>query len=101
MLHGGKRSGSGRPRGSENALSQDVKGMVLSALDELGGQDFLTEQARENPVAFLTLIGKMIPRQVNADIGSSIDPAIELEKMKQRSIDVKLRLVEDLAKSGA
>ena len=37
--------------------------MTLKALDIVGGTNYLVSQAKENPVAFLTLLGKMIPRQ--------------------------------------
>lgn len=35
--------------------------MILCALDGVGGQVYLEEQARENPASFLTLIGKVLP----------------------------------------
>jgi hypothetical protein len=38
--------------------------MILGALDEAGGQDYLMKQAIENPNAFMTLIGKVLPMQV-------------------------------------
>jgi hypothetical protein len=37
--------------------------MILGALDDAGGQDYLAEQARENPIAFLTLLGRVLPRE--------------------------------------
>jgi hypothetical protein len=42
--------------------------MILGALDDAGGQDYLVEQARENPVAFMTLIGKVLPLHVDATV---------------------------------
>ena len=35
--------------------------MILAALDQNGGTEYLSAQARENPTAFLTLIGKVLP----------------------------------------
>ncbi len=35
--------------------------MILGALDAQGGQEYLVRQAEENPVAFLTLLGKVLP----------------------------------------
>lgn len=55
----------GRPKGVPNKLTTEVKQMVLDALSEVGGVSYLVEQAREKPVAFIGLIGKIIPLQVN------------------------------------
>ena len=38
--------------------------MILGALDQAGGQQYLAEQARANPAAFMTLLGKVLPHQV-------------------------------------
>jgi hypothetical protein len=38
--------------------------MVLQALSGAGGVDYLQKQATENPTAFLTLVGKVLPLQV-------------------------------------
>ena len=51
-------SGQGRPRGVPNKLNADLRAMILGALSEAGGQEYLARQANENPTAFLTLIGK-------------------------------------------
>ena len=37
--------------------------MILGALDDAGGQAYLTEQARENPVAFMALLARLLPRE--------------------------------------
>lgn len=42
--------------------------MVEQALHEAGGVAYLTEQARENPSAFLALVGKLLPRNVTAEV---------------------------------
>ncbi len=41
--------------------------MILQALDEAGGADYLKEQAERNPAAFLTLVGKIMPRDIKAE----------------------------------
>lgn len=38
--------------------------MIRNALDQAGGEAYLLTQARENPASFLTLVGKVIPQQV-------------------------------------
>jgi len=64
LAKGGKREGAGRPKGSPNRTTTQVKDMILEALDGAGGVDYLQEQARDNPTAFLTLVGKVLPLQL-------------------------------------
>lgn len=59
--------GPGRPKGSKNKLTMDIKQMVIAALDKAGGEKYLLKQANDNPNAFLTLLGKVIPTQISGD----------------------------------
>jgi len=72
MAHGGKRPGAGRPKGSESKVTVMLKEAILKAAEEAGGEGgtvaYLTAQAKDNPTAFLSLLGKVLPMQVgNAD----------------------------------
>lgn len=70
-----RTSGQGRPRGIPNKVTSDVRAMILGALDQLGGQTYLVEQARANPAAFLTLVGRILPKEIKADVTTaSIGP---------------------------
>ena len=71
-------AGKGRPKGSQNKSTAALKDMILAALDESGGVDYLTKQASQNPAAFLTLIGKVLPMQVSTPPGEAIVHRIEL-----------------------
>ena len=62
--HGGRRPGAGRKKGVPNTVTADIKAMVLGALDRAGGEEYMLEQARSNPNAFLTLVGKVLPTQI-------------------------------------
>lgn len=62
-----RTSGQGRPKGTPNKTTALVKDMVSKALDAAGGEKYLVKQSKENPVAFLTLVGKLIPVQVGGD----------------------------------
>jgi hypothetical protein len=57
--------GRGRPKGSPNKTTAAVKDMILQALGNKGGVKYLEKQADENPNAFLTLVGKVLPLDVN------------------------------------
>lgn len=63
---------SGRKKGSPNKKSAHLKEMILNALDKAGGVEYLAEQARESPSAFLALVGKVLPLQVTGENGGSI-----------------------------
>ena len=60
----GQKSGPGRPPGTQNKVTKELKEMILQALDNKGGVAYLETQAEDNPTAFLTLIGKVLPMTV-------------------------------------
>ncbi len=64
MAVGGARKGAGRKKGIPNKINSDVKGMILAALDKVGGPEYLEKQANANPNAFLTLLGKVLPTTI-------------------------------------
>jgi hypothetical protein len=43
--------------------------MILGALNAKGGQAYLEEQAEANPVAFMALVGKVLPLQLSGEGG--------------------------------
>lgn len=60
-------AGKGRIKGSQNKFTKAIKEMVLEALDGAhpeGGVGYLKEQAAANPVAFMGLLGRILPMQV-------------------------------------
>lgn len=59
-------AGKGRPKGVPNKVTGELKTMILQALEQAGGIAYLQKQAGENPNAFLTLVGKVLPLQVGA-----------------------------------
>lgn len=61
----GHKTGGGSRKGTPNKLTSELKDMIEGALSDVGGRQYLVEQARENPVAFMTLVGKIIPRDLN------------------------------------
>jgi hypothetical protein len=67
----GKKTG-GRQKGSLNKHSAQLKDMILGALSDVGGQQYLAHQARENPNAFISLIGRTLPLTVNANHSGGI-----------------------------
>ena len=68
---GGRREGAGRPKGVPNRLNRDIKEMVLGALSDVGGREYLAARAIDTPTAFLTLVGKILPLQLVSEGGSN------------------------------
>lgn len=61
---GGARAGAGRPAGSLDKGNSLIREMVVSALDKAGGVKYLTSIAASHPAAFLSLVGKVMPVQI-------------------------------------
>jgi hypothetical protein len=59
--------------------------MILGALSAAGGQKYLEQQAKANPVAFMTLVGKVLPLQVagseSAPIQLNVIPALRRRRL--------------------
>lgn len=62
------RAGMGRPKGAVNKNTKALKDMILGALDQAGGQDYLVKQAKINPQAFMGLIGKVLPQELKNQV---------------------------------
>lgn len=60
----GQKTG-GRQKGTPNKDNAAIKGMIEQALTKAGGVNYLVRQASENPTAFMGLVGKVLPMQVN------------------------------------
>lgn len=60
-------AGKGRPKGATNLYNREVKEMILEALEGVGGIAYLMERANDpkTAAAFMTLVGKVMPTQVN------------------------------------
>jgi hypothetical protein len=57
----------GRQKGSLNKSNAALKEMILGALGQAGGEDYLFTQSQKNPNAFLQLIGKVLPLTLVGD----------------------------------
>ena len=57
----------GRKKGTPNKQTTALKDMILNTLAKAGGEEYLLEQAQEDPKTFLQLVGKVLPLQVTGD----------------------------------
>lgn len=74
----GHKKVGGRAKGQPNKTTAAIKDMVMTALNNAGGVKYLERQAGENPTAFLTLVGKVIPLQVGGDPENPIKAVHEI-----------------------
>ena len=72
--------GKGRKKGVPNKVTADVKAMILEALSKAGGAEYLLKQSGENPAAFMTLIGKVLPMQVTGAGGDALKVVFTMSK---------------------
>lgn len=68
----GHKKAGGRKPGSLNKTTASVKEAIESAFQKAGGDEYLLQQAKENPAAFLTLLGKILPRDMNVALESNL-----------------------------
>ena len=83
MAGKGKPKTGGRAKGVPNKVNSDLKGMILTALSEVGGVKYLKEQAEENPTAFLGLVGKVLPKEVHIDLNAIIAAMSPEERLQE------------------
>jgi hypothetical protein len=71
----GQKTG-GRQKGTPNKVSALLKDAILEAAEIAGDKEglvgYLTQQAHDNPAAFLTLLGKVLPMQVTGEDGGPL-----------------------------
>lgn len=78
MARGGKREGAGRPVGSLDKNNKQLREMILLALDERGGVQYLADLAGSHPQAFASLLGRVLPLQVAGDPDNPIKASLEV-----------------------
>ena len=59
---------AGRKKGTPNKVPLAVKDMVMTALKNLGGVEYLEGLAKDEPRAFAVLVGRLLPSEVKAEL---------------------------------
>ena len=83
--HKGTQPPGGSRKGRPNKITTEIKDAVIEALRRHKGADYLERQALENPVAFMTLLGKVLPLQVTGNDGG--DLIIKIVKYNRSDAD--------------
>lgn len=87
MAFADPKAGPGRPKGSVNKTTALLKDAILKAAEAAGGGgedglvNYLTEQAKETPAAFMTLLGKVLPMQVVGDEENPLQHIVRIERV--------------------
>ena len=69
--------GSGRRKGTPNKVTKELREMITGALDDVGGQAYLKQQAAENPQAFLSLLGRCLPKDVKLSVATKLNVLLD------------------------
>ncbi len=87
----------GRSRGTPNKQTAAIKDMIIGALEAKGGVKYLMRQAEENPVAFMGLVGKVLPLQLTGADGG----AIEIRAIERRVVPVPAQPLKLVSNASA
>lgn len=85
-------AGMGRIKGSKNKVPSDLRAMVLRALDGAGGEEYLIAQATANPPAFMSLVGKCLPRDVQVTAKLSLGDLVREARERLKARDAAQQL---------
>lgn len=55
----------GRKKGTQNAVTKTLREAIEASFDKVGGAEYLARMAEEQPTAYMTLLGKILPAHMN------------------------------------
>ena len=89
-----KPGNPGAVPGRKPRVTVTAKQLLLDVLKDLGGRLWLAEQARQHPVAFMGLIGRLIPIEANvrAEVDITITEA-DIDAARERIERLQLRRI--------
>lgn len=70
-------AGKGRAKGSQNKITKTIKEAIEESFIEVGGAAYLVRMANEEPVAYMGLLGKVLPTQVKLETKEPITVVFE------------------------
>lgn len=69
------KPGPGRPKGSANKITKDIREAISQAFDKAGGIEYLVQVSKTKPEVFCSLLGKIIPAEVRAKVDATLNVA--------------------------
>lgn len=67
-------AGKGRRVGSKNKITATVKEAIEASFNSVGGAKYLEQMAYDEPKAYMALLGKVIPQQIQANVNAALLP---------------------------
>jgi hypothetical protein len=58
----------------------DLRAITLRALMKAGGVDYLTRQAEANPMGFMSLLGRVMPRESHVELSGELKVRAEVRR---------------------
>lgn len=71
-------AGKGRPKGSVNKKTAQVKAALIAVYDKKGGDAALLQWAKANETEFYKLWGRMLPQEVTGEGGGALNVVSEV-----------------------
>ena len=81
----GQPKTGGRKKGSLNKTTVEIKQAILNAFEKVGGDEYLAKVAKDEPRAFLQLLSKVMPMQ--------IQPVLDEENTNDEVVKWKVEVV--------
>lgn len=69
----------GRQKGTRNK-APELRLLISQALERVGGVDYLARQAEANPGPFMALLGRLLPREMHAEISGELSVKAEVRR---------------------
>lgn len=89
-LKKGRKKTGGRKKGTPNKMTTSVKEAIMKAFDEVGGEKYLVEVAKQDHRTFCSLLGRVLPKEISANIHSDLD------LMTDEELEAELNRLKDI-----
>ena len=74
----------GRRRGTPNTHTAALKDAIFAAFDAVGGHNYLVTIAREDPRTFCSLLGRVLPSELRAEIAGGVSNELVIVDYSKR-----------------
>lgn len=86
-------AGKGRQKGSKNKTTVLLKEAIEESFANVGGAEYLTAMAVQEPKAYLTLLAKVLPAKIEADV--SVFQGAQLVERLQMGRELAAQALEE------
>ena len=72
----------GRKAGTANKTTIALKDAIVAAFHKTGGVDYLVWLSKEHPSAYATLLGRVLPTQLDGTLAAQIEVGVSQEERR-------------------